>query len=100
MGIALALIALVAWVLLRATQRPSKLKGPVELLARVPLEPRRTLYLVALGERCLLLGASEAGLSTLAEMAREDLEVGAPASGPSFQQRLQRAAAAEGEDEP
>jgi len=43
--------------------------GPLRVLARLPLEPRRTVYIVEAAGKTLLLGASEAGpLAVLAEL--------------------------------
>lgn len=44
-------------------------RGPIRVVARLPLEPRRTLYLIEVGGKTLLVGASESGpLTTLAEL--------------------------------
>ncbi|MBK9033377.1 MAG: flagellar biosynthetic protein FliO [Myxococcales bacterium] len=40
----------------------------VTVLARVPLEPRRSLYVVRVGGKTLLLGASEGGLGLVTEL--------------------------------
>jgi flagellar biogenesis protein FliO len=45
--------------------------GPVELLARLPLEARRSVYVVRVVDRVLIIGASEAGLSKLGELRDE-----------------------------
>lgn len=42
--------------------------GPVELLARLPLETRRSVYVVRVADRVLIIGASEAGLVKLGEV--------------------------------
>lgn len=42
--------------------------GPLELLARLPLEARRSVYVVRVLDQVLILGASEAGLSKLGEL--------------------------------
>jgi flagellar biogenesis protein FliO len=43
--------------------------GPLRVLARLPLEPRRTVYIVDAAGKTLLVGASEAGpLTVLAEL--------------------------------
>ena len=43
-------------------------KGPIKVLARTALEPRRTLYVVEVGGKTLLIGAGEGPLATLAEL--------------------------------
>lgn len=52
--------------------------GPIELLARLPLEARRSVYVVRVADRLLIIGASEAGLVKLGELPKGAL----PASDP------------------
>lgn len=62
--LALAAVSVLAWVVLRWAGRSGALLGGgrrIRVLERVPLEPRRSLYLVAVGDRVLLLGAGDAG---------------------------------------
>ena len=40
-------------------------QGPVRVLQRIPLEPRRALYLIAAGKRVLLVGSGEGGAPCL-----------------------------------
>jgi flagellar biogenesis protein FliO len=40
----------------------------LDVVARVPLEPRRSLYVVAVAGKTLLVGTSEMGLSVLSEL--------------------------------
>ena len=40
----------------------------VTVVARVPLEPRRALYVIRVGGKTLLLGASDGGLTLLTEL--------------------------------
>jgi flagellar biogenesis protein FliO len=47
--------------------------GPIELIARLPLEARRSVYVVRVVDRVFVLGASEAGLVKLAELDKEAL---------------------------
>jgi flagellar protein FliO/FliZ len=65
----LAIVALAVLVLYGARRlgvgRPL---GPLELLGRLPLEPRRTIYLVRVADRVLIIGASEAGLTRLGQL--------------------------------
>ena len=62
----------VAWLVLRVGAKrlaPSGGAGPLRIVARLALEPRRTVYLVDAAGKTLLLGASEAGpLTVLAEL--------------------------------
>ena len=54
--------------------------GLVKVRARVPLEPRRALYLIEVGGRTLLVGSSEGGVTLVSEV--DPGEVVAPAAGP------------------
>ena len=50
-------------------------RGPLQVVARVPLEGRRAIYLVRVGkERVLVVGAGDAGLSRLATLRMDELE--------------------------
>jgi flagellar biogenesis protein FliO len=68
----LAVVALCV-LLLSALRRVGvgKVGGPLELLARLPLEGRRAVYLVRAGETVYVLAASESALAKLGEMPRE-----------------------------
>ena len=50
-----------------------KTGGPLELMARLPLEGRRAVYLVRAGETVYVLAASESSLAKLGEMPRDVL---------------------------
>lgn len=52
--------------------RPS---GPLSLVGRLPLDGRRAVYLVRVGETVYVLGASESGLSKLGEIPKDGLEL-------------------------
>lgn len=46
--------------------------GPIEICARLPLEPRRTLYIVKAANSYMLLASSEAGVQHLANLSAEE----------------------------
>lgn len=46
--------------------------GPIQVLARVPLDGRHMLHVVRCGERLLLLGVSPSGVSSLGEIQQPD----------------------------
>ena len=48
-------------------------RGPVALVGQLPLDARRAIYLVKVGEQVLVVGASEAGLTKLGEVAASGL---------------------------
>ncbi len=82
--LALAAVCVLAWVVLRWSARRG-LGGAgrrVQVLERVPLDARRAVYLVRIGERVLLLGGGDgAAPSVLAELTPDELpEVEDPAS--------------------
>src|SRR5688572_15963629 len=52
--------------------RPS---GPLELVGRLPLDGRRAVYLVRVGETVYVVGASESGLNKLGEIGKDGLEL-------------------------
>jgi flagellar protein FliO/FliZ len=83
----LGLVCVVAWLVVRIGTRrffgPHR-GGVLDVVARVPLEPRRSLYVVEVAGKTLLVGTSEMGLSVLSELdgerVRTDLERPSPPS--------------------
>ncbi len=47
--------------------------GPLELVGRLPLDGRRTVYLVRVGQRVLVLGAGDQALTPLAELSVDEV---------------------------
>jgi flagellar protein FliO/FliZ len=64
---ALAAVCVLAWVVLRWSARRGLGvgRGRIRVIERVPLEGRRSLYLIEIGERVLLVGAGEGGAPAL-----------------------------------
>jgi flagellar biogenesis protein FliO len=56
--------------------RPS---GPIELRGHLPLDARRAIYLVKVGDQVFVVGVGEGGFTKLGEIPAADL----PAAGPS-----------------
>lgn len=82
--LALAAVCLLAWVALRWAARfgfgKGRSGGRIEVLERTVLDPRRSLYLVKLGERVLLIGTGDGGSpSLLAELDPASVAVDTPA---------------------
>ena len=48
--------------------------GPIQVLARFPLEPKKTLYAVRAGADVLLIGSSESGLQLLKQLDPADFQ--------------------------
>lgn len=88
----LAVVALCI-LLLSALRRVGvgKTGGPLELLARLPLEGRRAVYLVRAGETVYVLAASESALAKLGEMPRGSLPATPLLEPQSFRDVLKRA---------
>jgi flagellar biosynthetic protein FliO len=68
--LALGFVCLLAWVALRFLSRRGigTGMGPIRVLARCPLEPRRSVYLIEAAGRCFLVGAGEGPMNLLAEV--------------------------------
>src|SRR4051812_45668216 len=68
--ISLGVVCAVAYGLLRWLSRKGLGggTGPVRGLARCPLEPRRSAYLLEVGGRVFLVGAGDGAMSLLAEL--------------------------------
>ena len=75
--LALAAVCILAWVVLRWSAQRGLGTGAgqrVQVIERVPLDARRWVYLVKIGERVLVLGAGDGASPTLlTEMAAKDL---------------------------
>lgn len=58
-------------------------RGPIELVGLLPLDARRSIYLVKVGSQVIVVGASEAGFTKLGEMPAEHMpaEEKIPSSG-------------------
>jgi flagellar biogenesis protein FliO len=68
--------------------RPS---GPVTLAGHLPLDGRRAVYLVRVGAQVIVVGASEAGLTKLGELAAADLPAQAAEPESPFARAMARA---------
>lgn len=69
--LALAVVAIRFWLpKLRVLNRSAS--GPIEICARLPLEPRKTLYIVKAVNSYMLLASSEAGIQHLAALSADE----------------------------
>ncbi|MBL0221121.1 MAG: flagellar biosynthetic protein FliO [Myxococcales bacterium] len=71
--VVLAVVCLVAFAVVKLIGRflaTGRVRGAhlLDVIARVPLEPRRSLYVVEVAGKTLLVGTSEMGLSVLTEL--------------------------------
>jgi flagellar biosynthetic protein FliO len=88
-AVVLAIVCVVAWLVVRFGGRwlvgaRGRARG-MDVLARLPLEPRRSLYVVEVAGKTLLVGTSEMGLNVLSELdgerVRADVDRGRGAGG-------------------
>lgn len=68
--VTLLAVVVLSIVLLSALRRAGvgKSAGPLELVARLPLEGRRAVYLVRVGPTVYVLGASDSAMQKLGEL--------------------------------
>ena len=52
----------------QARRRPGRATGAIKVLARCPLEPRRSVYLIETAGRCFLVGVGDGPMALLAEV--------------------------------
>jgi flagellar biogenesis protein FliO len=69
--LAIAIVAIRYW-LPKMSMWNKSAAGPIEICARLPLEPRRTLYIVKAANSYLLLASSEAGVQHLAALSADE----------------------------
>jgi len=90
----LGLVCLGAWVIVRFGVRrwwAPRGGGVLDVVARVPLELRRSLYVVDVGGKLLLVGTSEMGLAVLSELDRDAMRFDPPPTTRSFAEALRAA---------
>lgn len=88
----LGVIALAVLVLYAARRiGVGRAGGPLELVGRLPLDGRRAVYLVRVGKIVYVVGASEAGLAKLGELADDAIDLDAIEQAPTrFSEVLRR----------
>jgi flagellar biosynthetic protein FliO len=95
--LSLGLVCLLAWVALRFLARRGigRASGPLQVLARCPLEPRRSVYVIEAGGRCFLVGVGDGPMALLAELdaAAVKAALPEPAPGGGFGEVLAKAIA-------
>ncbi|MBV8072917.1 MAG: FliO/MopB family protein [Acidobacteriaceae bacterium] len=69
--LALAVVAIRFW-LPRLSRWNKPANGPIEICARLPLEARKTLYIVKAANSYMLLASSEAGVQHLAALSPDE----------------------------
>ena len=73
--ITLGVVCALAFVVLYGARRfgIGRASGSIKLVGQLPLDARRAIYLVRIGESVLVVGASEGGLTKLGEIPAEQL---------------------------
>ncbi len=87
----LAVCAL-AFVVLYGARRLGigRARGPIQLCGQLPLDARRSIYLVKVGAQVLVVGVGEGGFTKLGEIPASELPADAPMESPTFAAALQR----------
>ncbi|MDX2022717.1 MAG: flagellar biosynthetic protein FliO [Deltaproteobacteria bacterium] len=90
--LSLGVVCVVAYVALRliSARTAGAARGALRVVARTPLEPRRSLLVVDVAGRGFLLASSEAGVALIAEvdadtMAKVAAEAAPAVAGPLWQ---------------
>lgn len=91
----LAGVCVAAFVIVRVVGRvvaTGRARGAhlMDVVARVPLEPRRSLYVVEVAGKTLLVGTSEMGLSVLSELDAAEVRTRV-AARPTFGELVRQA---------
>ena len=93
--VSLGIVCVLAYVSLRFLGKRGigRASGPIRVLARCPLEPRRVLYLIETAGRCFLVGVGDGPMTMLAEVGAAEAKAQLPeptASGKRFADVLGR----------
>lgn len=93
--VVLGAVCVAAFVLVRVLGRllaTGRARGAhlLDVVARVPLEPRRSLYVVEVAGKTLLVGTSEMGLSVLSELDGSEVKARV-AARPTFGELVRQA---------
>jgi flagellar biogenesis protein FliO len=82
----LLLVCGAAFVVLLGAKRLGigRANGPVSLLGQLPLDARRSVYLIKIAEKVLVVGASEGGMVKLGELEAHELPVEAEVPTKNF----------------
>ncbi len=84
--VTLLAVCAIAFVVLYGARRLGigRPRGPIELVGLLPLEARRSIYLVKVADQVIVVGASEAGFTKLGEIAASEIPGEAPQATMSF----------------
>ena len=81
--VSLGAVCVVAWLALKllAGRGIGKATGAIRVVARCPLEPRRSVYIIEAAGRCFLVGVGDGPMTVLSELDAAALP-GEPAVAP------------------
>ncbi len=82
--VTLLAVCAIAFVVLYGARRfgLGRAQGPIQLVGQLPLDARRSIYLVRIGEQVLVVGVGEGGMTKLGEMPAADLPAAPPVGTP------------------
>ncbi len=91
--VTLLAVCALAFVVLYGARRlgVGRPRGPIELVGLLPLDARRSIYLVKVAGQVLVVGASEAGFTKLGEIAAADVPLEVKPAPAAFGDVLARA---------
>jgi len=83
--LSLGLVCLLAYVALKWLSRRGvgRSEGPLQVIARCPLEPRRSVYVVQAAGRCFLVGVGDGPMALLAELDPAAVKSSIPEPAPT-----------------
>ena len=92
-SLTLAAVCALALVVLWGARRlgVGRQTGPIELCGHLPLDARRSIYLVRVGAQVFIVGVGEGGFTKLGELAASEVPEAAAARATPFADVLARA---------
>lgn len=90
--VTLLAVCVLAFIVLYGARRlgVGRASGPIQLCGRLPLDARRSIYLVKVGAQVLVVGVGEGGFTKLGEIPAADLPADATPASPTFADALAR----------
>jgi flagellar biosynthetic protein FliO len=91
--VTLVAVCALAFVILYGARRfgLGRASGSIELVGQLPLDARRAVYLVKVGQQVFVVGVAEGGMTKLGELAASDVPTPAVTKAPAFADVLARA---------
>ncbi len=91
--VTLVAVCALAFVILYGARRfgLGRASGSIELVGQLPLDARRAVYLVKVGQQVFVVGVAEGGMTKLGELAASDVPAPAIRKSPAFADVLARA---------